>query len=191
MNFLAHAYLSKGNSDLLVGNFIGDFIKGRSVSDFDLPIQNGVILHRKIDSFTDTHPIFRLSKSRLLPEYRHYSAVLVDMFYDHFLARNWDQYHQQDLYTFTRDVYSILEDHQAVLPERLQRLLFFMEPNNLLFHYRTTTGLHKALLGMSRRTRFDSGMDRAIHTLKLQYRSFESDFQLFFPELEAFVKAQL
>ena len=103
MNFLAHLYLSGDNEQIIVGNFIGDFVKGRNaLQTFDPTIALGIELHRAIDQFTDTHPVVRSSKDRLRPKYRHYAGVIVDIFYDHFLARKWNDYHKTPLPEFAQ-----------------------------------------------------------------------------------------
>ena len=110
MNFLAHAYLSNDNPLLLVGNFMGDFVKGRDLHErFDPGIANGVELHRLIDSFTDSHPVVIESKKRLRESYRHYAPVIVDMFYDHFLASMWDNYSNLSLPEFVKRTYDLLK----------------------------------------------------------------------------------
>ena len=104
MNFLAHLYLSGDNPKVKVGNFIGDFVKGKNLKDrFEADIARGIGLHREIDWFTDTHSIVKQSKDRLRPKYRHYSGVIVDIFYDHFLAKNWDRYSKQLLPDFAEE----------------------------------------------------------------------------------------
>lgn len=187
MNFLAHLSLSGDNPRVMVGNFIGDFVKGRKpLEAFDADIVRGVALHRAIDSFTDTHPVVLQSKRRLQAEYRHYAGVIVDMFYDHYLARNWNQYYEVPLADFARNCYATLEEHHAILPERVREMLPYMKRGNWLVHYSELDGINQALTGMSRRTRYASGMEHAVAALQEHYAAFGAEFATFFPELQAF-----
>jgi acyl carrier protein phosphodiesterase len=196
MNFLAHAHLSGGNQKLLVGNFIADFVKGKAALDrFDDEIRSGIMLHRAIDAYTDTHPTVALSKDRLREKYRHYAGVIVDVFYDHFLAKNWDAYHSDPLDRFAAEVYSVIDDHIAILPEKVQGFFPYMKRGNWLFNYRQVEGIGRALSGMARRTPYESKMDESINELIQYYDDFEADFHNFFPLLQArvsqFVKFEI
>jgi acyl carrier protein phosphodiesterase len=184
MNFLAHIYLSGTNPKTMVGNFIGDFVKGRNVLEqFEPEIARGIELHRSIDQFTDHHPVVQISKVRLRPKYRHYAAVIVDVFYDHLLSRFWSDYHGETLEKFSHDTYRTLQQNWDVLPAQVKNLLPYMIKDNWLLNYGTFTGIERALTGMSRRTRHNSRMDESIHDLRENYEAFKSEFQLFFPDL--------
>jgi acyl carrier protein phosphodiesterase len=185
MNFLAHIYLSGTNPKTMVGNFIGDFVKGRNVLEqFEPEIAKGIELHRSIDEYTDHHPIVQNSKIRLRPKYRHYAAVIVDVFYDHLLSRFWSNYHTEPLEKFSARTYSIFEDNWNVLPQDVKNLLPYMIKHNWLLNYGTFDGIEKALTGMSRRTRHESKMEESIIDLKENYEAFKSEFELFFPDLK-------
>jgi acyl carrier protein phosphodiesterase len=185
MNFLAHIFLSGDKPKIMVGNFIGDFVKGRNLSErFETEIARGIELHRSIDEFTDSHPIVSQSKDRLRPKYRHYAPVIVDVFYDHFLARNWNNYHSILLPDFAERTYQILNDHHEFLPEKVRQMLPYMEKGNWLVNYGRVEGIQRALTGMSRRTRFDSKMDESVNDLLEFYEDFKREFELFFPELK-------
>ncbi len=187
MNFLAHSFLSGDNPKILIGNFIGDFVKGRNLLEqFDPDIALGIELHRGIDAFTDTHPIVALSKQRLRPTYRHYSAVIVDMYYDHFLAANWQRYHTLPLQEYACQVYDILKANEEMLPQQVKYMLSYMIPGNWLLNYAHTEGIHRALSGMARRSRHESKMELAVHNLVEYYDEFEKEFSSFFPELQSF-----
>lgn len=188
MNFLAHLYLSHPDPLLTVGNFIGDFIKGTQFDEFPEGVQKGIILHREIDAFTDDNDWVRKSKFRLTPKYRHYSAVIVDMFYDHFLAALWENYHNDPLDTFSIKNYELLRSHWDLLPERAQYVLPHMERLNWLLSYATINGIGQALSGLSRRTRFVSHMQHATEDLKEHYSEFRNEFVNFFPLLIAHVE---
>ena len=183
MNFLAHIYLSQEPPELLVGNFIGDFVKGKAYQDYPATMQKGILLHREIDAFTDVNDWVKKSKSRLFPKYRHYSAVIVDMFYDHFLAANWNDYHSRALNEFAADAYKILNAHWEFLPKPAQYMLPYMMRNDWLTSYAHTTGLNKALSGLASRSRFISYMEEATADLLLSYEEYKTEFTHFFPML--------
>lgn len=188
MNFLAHLYLSGDDPHTLVGNFIGDFVKGRNLSSqFEPRIVKGIELHRAIDEFTDKHPVVSQSKLRLRTKYRHYAPVIVDVFYDHFLARNWSDYNSSmDLSEYAQRAYLTLKQFDDILPERVKQMLPYMINGNWLLNYAQIEGIQRALTGMSRRTPFDSKMDESVNDLRQYYNEFKAEFELFFPELIRF-----
>lgn len=187
MNFLAHAYLSGDNEKILLGNFMGDFIKGKqALNKFDAEIIRGVELHRAIDEFTDNHPVVDESKNRLRPIYRHYAGVIVDVFYDHFLANQWSTFHHQALETFALNTYSTVGKFSAILPAGLKRMLPYMIDGNWLVGYTQIEGIHRALSGMASRTPYLSRMEHASQDLRRHYDQFNAEFQTFFPQLKAF-----
>lgn len=191
MNYLAHIFLSGEERDLMVGNFIADAVKGKQLERFSPGIQRGIRLHRAIDSFTDNHEITRQSRQRLYPEYRHYSGVITDIYYDHFLAKNWSQYHPMGLNDYTVEVYKTFDDYQEILPDQIVHMLQYMVPQNWLLNYAHYDGIERVLKGMSRRTKFDSQMELAIIELKEHHELFEEEFTLFFPFLQSFVVDEL
>jgi len=185
MNFLAHLYLSGDDSEIMVGNFIGDFVRGRNVHEqFKHNIALGIELHRQIDEFTDRHDIVLESKKKLRGKYRHYAPVIVDVFYDHFLAIHWPTLHSQSLPDYASYAYAQLEKHHHLLPARVIQMMPYMIRGNWLVNYGTTEGIHRTLSGMSRRTPYDSKMDEAIHDLEKYYEEFDKEFSQFFPELK-------
>jgi acyl carrier protein phosphodiesterase len=183
MNFLAHAYLSGDDPDVLFGNFVADGIKGSAAFTFPENVQKGIRLHREIDHYTDTHPIFKHSVGQLQPNFRKYSVVIVDIYYDHFLARNWDHYSQVELRVFAAKVYRILMKRYRILPPRTKRALPYMIAQNWLVGYADFNGLQRIFDGMSRRARFNSGMEKSVDFLKANYDIFEKDFLTFFPDI--------
>ena len=183
MNFLAHLLLSDGFGPVMVGNFMGDFIKGKQVEEYDPEIQKGIWLHREIDQYTDQHPTVLRTKQRLRPRFRHYSPVVSDVFYDHFLANAWEQYGDGSLASFADQAYGALRDHRQVLPERAQFVLPYMIRNNWLVGYKEIEGIRRALTGMARRASFVSGMEHAHQALLADYEDFEEEFHEFFPQL--------
>ncbi len=188
MNFLAHIYLSFDDDDITIGNFIADSIRGNKYKHFPDRVQKGILLHRAIDTFTDTHPVPKQSSKRLHENYSHYSRVIVDIFYDHFLAKNWKRYADKPLAEFVDDFYDLLEDRYDILPDGVKRMMPYMISDNWIFNYSKMEGIAKVLNGMNRRTQNRSKMNFAILDLEEHYEAFEEEFTLFFEELIAFSK---
>ena len=182
MNFLAHLYLSGESEPIMIGNFIGDFVKGNKINDYDEEIIRGIRMHRAIDAYTDKHEVVKMSKSKL-SRYRHYAGVITDIYYDHFLAANWDMYHSEELKNYVDRSYELMVDNQEILPDRVNHMLKYMIPQNWLLSYREVEGIGEALQGLSRRTKFDSGMEHAIEDLSEHYDTFEEEFHMFFSDL--------
>lgn len=183
MNFLAHLHLSGNDPNIMVGNFIGDFVKGKKVESYEPGIAKGILLHRTIDYFTDRHQIVAKSKGRLRDKYRHYSGVIVDIFYDHFLASNWGQYHSESLEKFAEEAYNLVLSYEEILPEKALYMLPYMMKNNWLVNYASIEGISSALYGMSRRTKYNSQMEEATKELEESYDLFKKEFEEFYPEL--------
>ena len=188
MNFLAHIYLSYNDDEITLGNFIADSIRGNKFKHLPLRVQKGILLHREIDTFTDTHPIPKMSSKRLHENYSHYSRVIVDIFYDHFLAKNWKRYSETPLDTFVDNFYDLLEDHYTILPVGVKRMMPYMIADNWIFNYSKMDGIAKVLNGMNRRTNNKSKMNFAILDLEQHYEAFEKEFTDFFEELMTFSK---
>ncbi len=188
MNFLAHIYLSFDNPEITLGNFFADHIRGNKYKHFPEKIQKGILLHREIDTFTDSHPIAKQSSKRLHKNYSHYSRVIVDIFYDHFLAKNWQDYSKVPLDEFVENFYDLLEDNYTILPLATQRMMPYMIADNWLLSYANLDGISKVLAGMNRRTKNKSKMNFAILDLEEHYSAFENEFTLFFEELITFSK---
>ena len=184
MNFLAHIFLSGSDIELITGNFIGDFVKGKDLETYPAGIKRGIVLHRKIDQFTDQHDIVLETKKRLRPKYRHYAPVIADVYYDHFLACKWSNYHTEDLKSYTTSFYKKIHQQQAYIPSSAQHMLSYMSAQDWLYHYQFIEGIDRALTGMSRRTKFDSGMETASEELKENYEDYEREFEQFFPHLQ-------
>ena len=191
MNFLAHSLLSGGSKDLIIGNFIADSIKGNEIKSYREGIVKGIILHRKIDSFTDQHPIVSNTKSKLRPHFSKYSSVVSDIYFDHFLAVHWKDYSAIPLKEFTENIYSIIRTEFDIMPEAVKYFFPYMERDNWLYHYHSFFGMEQAFKGMSRRAKFDSKMENAVAVLKENYQFLENDFKLFFPELQHYVLMEI
>ncbi|MFK7050868.1 MULTISPECIES: ACP phosphodiesterase [Flavobacterium] len=180
MNFLAHIYLSGNNELLKIGNFMADGIRGKEYNKFDIEIQKGILLHRFIDSFTDSHLIYRKSKHRLHKNYGHYAGVIMDILYDHFLAKNWLTYHSTPLEEYADDFYQSLKNNYNLLTLKTQNMLPYMIAHNWLVSYGSLSGIEKILFQMDHRTQYRANMGGAIRELKEFYLLFEEEFTIFF-----------
>ena len=191
MNFLAHIYLSGDNQLIQIGNFMADGIRGKDYETYSSDIQKGIMLHRAIDTFTDAHPVFRQSTKKLHERYHHYSGVIVDIFYDHFLAKNWQQYSDTPLEDYTAAFYKALEENYDSLSERARRILPTMLRENWLTSYATIEGISHILEQMDRRSGNKSGMKDSVDELLEFYEVFEIEFKQFFEEIQNHAREKL
>lgn len=183
MNFLAHIYLSGDNDLMKIGNFMADGIHGKHFDNFPMEIQKGIILHRSIDTFTDAHPIFRQSTKRLHANYHHYSGIIVDIFYDHFLAKNWSNYSDERLEDYSERFYQSLRANCNDLTLKTQKMMPYMIEYNWLLSYQTIEGIESVLAKMDNRMKYDSNMRFSVAELRIFYSEFEAEFTAFFKEL--------
>ncbi len=194
MNYLAHAFLSRSSPELLIGGLLGDFVKGREqLLQYSPAVGAGIRLHRAIDRYTDTHAIVRASCTLISPARRRFAAILVDVFYDHFLARHWTRYTELPLEDFTQQVYATLLPDIASYPERLQRILPRMAADDWLAAYAEIESVDAALHGIARRfQRFPRAAVLAdgVQELLHHYAALEQHFLDFFPELLGFVETE-
>ncbi|WP_292900675.1 acyl carrier protein phosphodiesterase [Nonlabens sp.] len=188
MNYLAHIYLSKEDKELRIGNFIADAVKGKDFSRFPIRVAQGIILHRHIDTFTDTHPVVRKSKDLIRGTYGHWSGVIVDMYYDHFLAANWLDFHEMPLSDYVQGFYKDLQEQHDILPERVQRFLPYMIEQNWLYNYATVEGISRIFEQMNHRTKGKSNMNFAPIELLKYYQELEKHFRIFFKDLKNHVE---
>ena len=186
MNFLAHAYLSFGQEEILVGNFIADFVRGKELENYPKKVQLGIQLHRAIDTYTDSHPLVKQVQSLLIPRFGHYSRVISDVFFDYFLAKNWKNYSDTPLEQFSLDSYRTLSSSPYELPEAFRRMFHWMQAQNWLYAYREAAGIQAALDGLTRRARFDSKMNESTQVLWEKEEEIEAIFFAFFEDLETF-----
>jgi acyl carrier protein phosphodiesterase len=191
LNFLAHIYLSNNIPNIIIGNFIADHIPGNHFTHFHPEIQKGILLHREIDTFTDAHSIVRKSKRRLHPRYRHYKGVIIDIFYDHYLAKNWANYSDVPLADFAQSFYDLLEDNFEILPDKTKHLLPYLIEYNWLYNYQYIEEIQKVLNGMNNRTKQKSQMNLAVEDLRNLHSEFEEDFTVFFEDLRNFSNQKL
>ena len=186
MNFLAHIYLSGDNDLIKIGNFMADGIRGKHFESYPIDVQKGIILHRAIDTFTDAHPIFRKSTKKLHENYHHYAGVIVDVFYDHFLAKNWNTYSDEKLEEFVDRFYQSLHNNPDILSDRTKGMMPYMIKYNWLVSYQTVEGINRILTQMDHRTKNESKMRFATTELSEFYSEFETEFSEFFKELILF-----
>lgn len=189
MNFLAHLYLAyspdgqRNDEELLVGNFIADSVKGNQYQLYSEGISKGILMHREVDSFSDHNPVYLQSVHRLQPLYGKYSGVITDMFYDYFLALNWNIYSPLGLKKFCNEMYHILSLHKNDMPEESFTILEYMTKNDWLYSYSKIEGIEAALHGMSKRMKYYFPMDNAVNELKKTPFAYNRDFMEFFPLL--------
>jgi len=183
MNYLAHLYLSGNDPHVRIGNFIGDYVKGNSYDKYSPGIRKGILLHRRIDEFTDKHPVVKQSAAKLYDHYGRYSGIITDMFYDHLLAAGWDNYSKTELSAFVTEVHKLLIFNYFKLPARVKGFLPFLIKNRGLENYRHISGLRRALTIMSNRSSLPSKTDTAIKILEEHYDEFRTEFNTFFPEV--------
>lgn len=184
MNYLAHQYLSGTNPSIRIGNFLGDFMKGRDLNEFPEDIQLGISLHRVIDEFTDTHPVVERSKKLLHPRQGKYSSVLLDVYYDYFLAKNWDSFSTFSIEEFAQSVYDDFWELREFFPKKVVDFLPSMRENDWFTNYRSYWGINKALESIGRRAKYSNTIQNALKDLKELEEELESDFMIFFPELK-------
>lgn len=188
MNFLAHLFLSNNQEQLMVGNFIADFISNKDLDRYDGGILEGIYLHRKIDFYTDNHPVVRESTVLLRPQHRKYAPVLLDLYYDYLLIHNWDQFSEISLEAFTQNAYAILDSYMPVMPMHLQGRLPGMIAGDWLRSYGTPDGLAYAVERMMYRTSKPEWLEKPIQTLQSNFEELNDSFLEFFPDVVDFVK---
>lgn len=182
MNYLAHAYLSFNIPEILVGNMISDFIKGKKQFNYPLPIQKGIRLHRAIDTFTDAHHATKKLKSFFSPQYRLYSGAFGDVVYDHFLANDDDQFADAGaLKQFSANCYVVLQNNQPLFPPAFQHMLPYMAQQDWLYHYRFKQGIQNSFKGLVRRAAYLNESEIAFELFNEYYDSMKTCYAAFFP----------
>jgi acyl carrier protein phosphodiesterase len=188
VNYLAHLFLSERTPESFIGNLLGDFIKGSSKYLYPDEIRKGIELHQKIDTYTDSHQIFRSSKRLISPNRRRFAGVMIDVFYDHFLAKNWLDYSEIPLLDFSGRVYQVLQDNHNILPESLQRILPEIIAQDWLTSYKEVPAIDNTLKRISARIKRTNNLADGVEELKFNYQQLESDFSAFFPDLINYTK---
>jgi acyl carrier protein phosphodiesterase len=191
MNFLAHAYLSFSNPQILVGNMVSDFVKGKAQFLFNGKIQAGIRLHRMIDEFTDNHPATAKAKEIFRPAYRLYSGAIVDVLYDHYLASDPKEFDDASLRAFTAATYRQLERQTSDLPPRFLQVFTYMRTEDWLYQYRHPEGMRRSLGGLVRRAAYLSESTTAYNLFREQYVPLRECYEAFFPDVKQFAKQTL
>ncbi|MBD2667412.1 hypothetical protein B6N60_04012 [Richelia sinica FACHB-800] len=192
MNWLAHLFLSEPNVEMRLGNLLADIVKGGERHQLNSTIQRGINCHQIIDQFTDNHLIVKRSKQRINSNYRRFAGIIVDIFYDHFLAANWSEYTTISLDDFTTEIYTSFQNYPGYLPVIVKEVITRVKDKDLLGSYRQIAGVENSLLRISKRLSLRQkkifNLNPAIIELTSQYTEFQQDFQEFFPELHLYVK---
>ena len=188
MNFLAHAYLSFNNPEILVGNMISDFVKGKKKYDYPDEILNGINLHRAIDEFTDAHEATKAAARLLKPAAGPYAGAFADIVYDHFLANDYSQFSSEnDLQIFAANTYTTLVPFVPIMPERFAAMFPYMQSQNWLYNYRLMSGTASSFSGLVRRAKYIDSSNETFKLFEERYESLQECYQAFFPEVKGFV----
>lgn len=191
MNYLAHARLSFGDPDILAGNMISDFVKGKKKMNYPERIRMGITLHRKIDEYTDTHPATKEGKQYLKNTAGLYAGAFLDIIYDHFLANDEYEFEEGKLADFSRDTYTQLEPYEKWLPEKFQRLFYYMRTQNWLYFYRSKEGIHSSFQGLCRRAKYIEDPEPVFESFLTYYEELKMAYEFFFPHVKAFAYHEL
>lgn len=199
MNYLAHLFLSGTDQEIIVGNMMEDYIVGNIQhprnNHLSMQVKVGIELHRIIDVFMDTHESVKVCKSILYPKYHKYSSVVIDIFFDHFLAKYWEEYTNEDFADFRKRIYEAFEIHWEILPKAMQPTIESMIHHDWLKNYSEFWGIERALQNVSKRAIHQSGMENAVLDLQDNYELIKKSFQVFFPQMifecEKFLKIKL
>jgi acyl carrier protein phosphodiesterase len=190
MNYLAHIFLSGTDNEIMIGNFIGDYVKGRDYNNFPPSIRKGILLHRRIDTFTDRHKIVHQSMSYFAPKYHKYAGIIIDILYDHFLANNWDKFSPQPIHISKENLFDCLKKNYAILPERVQFFVPSFIKNDWIEIYSTIEGIINVFTRMSMRTTLPDQSEFAREVLRKYYIQLQSEFLTYFPDIIRYVVKQ-
>jgi acyl carrier protein phosphodiesterase len=186
LNFLAHFYLSEHQPKIIVGNFLGDFLTSKLRETLEKDIQKGIFLHYDIDEFTDKHALVKAGNERLATHFGKYSSVVSDIYFDYFLAKDWQKYEKMPLAEFAQKVYGILENHQELFNLKARLTFEHMRKHNWLLHYAQYEGISRTLHGLSRRASHLNSLEKAGIYLQNDADYWQKLFDEFFPELRLF-----
>jgi len=191
MNYLGHIFLSGENAQLMIGNFIGDYVKGNQYLNYPEEVQKGILLHRAIDNYTDHNSHWIESKELLTPLYRRYAGVTTDIFYDHFLAAGWHNLHPVPLHRYVKYVHAEFLKHYHILPKRVQGFLPYLIQHKRLLSYAQPEGIEVSLKIMSMRTSLPNHSEEAMNLLKEHYPTFQQHFDAFISEISSFTEIEV
>ena len=190
MNILAHLFLSGNDEEIMVGNFIADYVKGKKILKYPEGIAAGIKIHRDIDSFTDKHDLVKKTNSYFAEHYGKYSGVVTDIIFDHFLSNSWSRFSDMDFDLFVKNSYKVLNGYIRIFPWRVTEFYPFFVFNNWLKMYQSPEGIHRVLRGMSKRTSLPPEYDFAMFQLKNNYTEIDNLFIGFFNELMNFISGK-
>ncbi len=191
MNFLAHLFLSGTNNDIRFGNFIGDYVKGNEIFKYPLMVQRGIRLHRKIDFFTDTHPIVKNHKALFYNKYHKYAGVIVDVLYDHYLTTNWSLFTAWNYNVYVEFIYKWIEENFDRMPKDLQELVPRLISNKWLNFYATLDGIERVFISMSKGTSLPHENEFALEIIRKHYNEIQEGFLIYFEDLIGYVNNKL
>lgn len=190
MNYLSHIYLSGQSEEIILGNFIGDHVKGQQFLSYPPEVAKGIYLHRQIDSYTDSHPVVNECIVKMRPAFGKYSGIVIDIFLDHFLAVNWSHYSFEKLSTFTKRFHAVILANYFQLPSQVKLFVPFLIQNKRLQSYATFEGIEKTLRIMAKHTSLPPETDFALKILEDEYQFFNQAFNRFFPEIIQFIETK-
>lgn len=188
MNFVAHQFLTFGNQSLQIGNLLGEIVKGNQFMNYETEIQKGILLHRSIDSFTDSHEIVKRSSSYFHNTQHKFSPIIIDVIYDYFLIKHWNDFSEIPFENFKTNCYQLFEDKYPSFPKKLQEIIFYLLKYDWFENYSTIEGVQKTLKGVGSRTKFKNNLHQIIPEFEQNYSKLENDFQHFFPQLQSHCK---
>lgn len=188
MNFLAHLCLSGDDSEIRIGNYIADSVKGKKYNNYSRGVRFGILLHRKIDTFTDNHIIVKKIVEKFRPAYGKFSGAVIDMLFDHFLAKNWNKYSSKTLTDYSKEVYQSIEENFDILPEKIQYFSKFFIKRDRLNCYADLDCFEDVLLKMGIHTSLPEKSKEGMKIIKENYDEFQSDFDTFFSDILAYVQ---
>jgi acyl carrier protein phosphodiesterase len=190
MNLLAHALLASPDAEVMLGSVIGDFVRGRIDPALPPKVRAGIALHRAVDAYTDAHADVVGARALFAPPYRRYAGILLDVWFDHLLARQWARLGEDDLDAFSDRVRDLLAMNATLVPERMQGFVAYLGANGLPAGYRDTAMIGQALGGMSRRLKRTNPLAEALPELVARHAPLQLRFDAFFPELRNFADVE-
>jgi acyl carrier protein phosphodiesterase len=190
MNYLAHFYLSDNNEDYIIGNLLGDFVKGNKLKDYSEGIARGIQMHRSIDEYTDAHPYSKFCRDILRPQLHKYSGIALDILYDYCLAINWRIYSNQDLNVFSNYIYHTINNHSHLYTTELKRMILYMQNENWLLMYQHQEGIEKTFYGMSRRIKSENNLTASFSIYKTHEQEFNQAFEYFFADIRKEIQSK-
>jgi len=188
MNHLAHFYLSHPHEELMVGGFLGDFVKGKLTGKHPDQIELGIRLHRAIDAYTDRHPLVKQSQHRMDPEFHRYAGIITDIVYDHFLAQNWQICSPVSLQEFSENACKLVIKAKPLLPQNALKTILWMQSSAALVRYKDEAFIDRALKNISRRLSRSNPLANGFQQFEQNRSALEDDFLNFIPELKSFAE---